>query len=968
MQIRIFLLLLCTTLAACASFPSCSRKSKKPKPPLSADFTADPLSGDAPLSVRFSDASTGSVTSWEWDFDGDDIVDSTEQNPTHAYSDAGTYSVSLRVTGSGGSDNEAKTDYITVTAPLASSIKVIDGLPRLYIKGKQTPLLGFYIYRDLYDTKYDNVTHFKKYIDRAAEYGFTFVAFSIMWQAADLDETKPASPEEAASRIDWPVIDGIFDYAENKGVYLLPLFQYSHCTWWWHLDPELQGPEYTMRNQDGGQMDPLICSMDRMPAFCNPTWWKYLDAMLTFMVNRYKDRPALLGWLLAHGMSVENNYPGSSDGSGYGTLKMYDYCDFTVGEFRNWLRSRYGSDVNALRTAWGEPAVTFDDAQAAPPEVKQSNLLLLYQFSNSPGDTRRKFLDWQQFRLEQKKKERDHAARLIKSLDPEHILLADPGGSPFGCNIFDATAYSLPIDYYDYASNPDIDGAYLCPGVTNTSWNDKLMPSILHLMVRYFHSRGKAAFVQFENWDLQGDETRQLITELWNYHAWAYFLASLGCGVTWATGYPELIPGQDWYQAEFDPAELAEIARCAYLVQSVPRQSAPKPGIAFVDSPDLSMTDYYQLVPLEGADLGTKGFDVLYSAVSLSSCGLHFDILTDNDITANPQILNNYKAIALLDIFRMNGQLKDALVQFRQQDGGLALIGKTGVYDEFGGEDLSILKNLLGLSGSVTLQSNIFLIGKWTFAASGPGGLISGFENKQADTWNTFYIPKFDYGAEGFNVLAKLDDDPSTATAGCKDNVVFWFPKTYIADSTILPKFFTNLYDYYNIGYDSVPAGIFCSGTNYKFLISGVAVSSDLVFDLVSNGCETTSDYAVFDISTLTKIADVTPSAGKLSVNISLAANEPKLVALIKRPDNPFFLGGEWCALTSTKWDGSKLQLDLRARVGAEAKAAIDLAGKTAGSITINGGDVTNESVESGVLVISFTPAAKEVSVLVEIE
>jgi hypothetical protein len=829
-------------------------------------------------------------------------------------------------------------------------------------------MLGFYIYRDLYDPNHDNVAHIKQYIDLAAEYGFTFVAFSIMWQAADVDETKPASPEEAAGRIDWTVIDAIFDYAQSKGIFLMPLFQYSHCTWWWHLDPDLQGPEFTMHNQDGEQMDPSVNSMDRMPAFCNPTWWEYLDAMLTFMVNRYKERPALLGWLLAHGMSVENNYPGSSDGSGYGTVKMYDYCDFTIDEFRNWLRSRYGDDVDALRATWGDPAVTFDDARAAPPEPKQSDLMQLYGFSNSPGDTRREFLDWQQFRLEMKKKERDHAASLIKSLDPEHILFADPGGIPFGCRIFDSAAYSLPIDYYDYASSPDIDGVYLCPGITNTSWNDKFLPSILHNFVRYFHSRGKATFVQFENWDLQGDDTRQLTTELWNYHAWAFFIGSLGGGLTWATGYPELVPGQEWYQAEYDPVELAEIARGAYLVQSVPKQTAPDLKIAVIDSPDLVMTDYYQLVPVEGADLVPKGMDLLYGTLSLSSYGPHFDILTDNEITANPQILNKYDAVALLDITRISGQLQDALVAFRQQGGGLTLIGKTGVFDEFGTEDLSILKNLLGLSGSVSMQSNIFLIGKWTFAASDPGGLIDGLESIQADTWNTFYVPIFDYPAEGFNVLGKLDDAPSVATVGYKDNVVFWFPKMFIEGTTILPKFFNNLYNYYDIGYDSVPTGIFCSGTNYKFLISSVAANSDIVFDLESNGCETASDYAVFDISTMTKLADMTPSAGRLTVNISLSANEPRLVALIERTDHPFFLGGQWCALTRTQWDGSKLQLDLRARVGAGARVAIDLAGNSAGSITIDGGTVTDETVESGVLMISYTPAEKEVSVLVEIE
>ncbi len=80
-----------------------------------ANFTASPTSGCAPLTVNFTDQSTGDITSWSWDF-GDGTT-STEQNPTHTYNSAGTYTVSLTVTGPGGSDTETKVDYITVSEP-----------------------------------------------------------------------------------------------------------------------------------------------------------------------------------------------------------------------------------------------------------------------------------------------------------------------------------------------------------------------------------------------------------------------------------------------------------------------------------------------------------------------------------------------------------------------------------------------------------------------------------------------------------------------------------------------------------------------------------------------------------------------------------------------------------------------------------------------------------------------------------
>ncbi len=82
-----------------------------------AAFTADPLSGTAPLTVQFIDQSTGDdITSWAWDVDNDGTVDYTTQNATHTFMAAGTYTVNLTVTNNEGSDYEVKVDYITVTS------------------------------------------------------------------------------------------------------------------------------------------------------------------------------------------------------------------------------------------------------------------------------------------------------------------------------------------------------------------------------------------------------------------------------------------------------------------------------------------------------------------------------------------------------------------------------------------------------------------------------------------------------------------------------------------------------------------------------------------------------------------------------------------------------------------------------------------------------------------------------------
>lgn len=82
-------------------------------PPLDANFSATPTSGAAPLTVNFTDQSTGTVDSWNWSFG--DGLNSNEQNPSHTYNDSGSYTVILTVTGPDDSDTETKTDYIKVS-------------------------------------------------------------------------------------------------------------------------------------------------------------------------------------------------------------------------------------------------------------------------------------------------------------------------------------------------------------------------------------------------------------------------------------------------------------------------------------------------------------------------------------------------------------------------------------------------------------------------------------------------------------------------------------------------------------------------------------------------------------------------------------------------------------------------------------------------------------------------------------
>ncbi|HVP95346.1 MAG TPA: PKD domain-containing protein [Methanoregulaceae archaeon] len=79
-----------------------------------AHFTANPQSGSIPLTVAFTDTSTGYPTSWQWNF-GDGST-STLPNPLHTYSNAGSYTVGMTVSNSAGSSSASNT-ILATTGP-----------------------------------------------------------------------------------------------------------------------------------------------------------------------------------------------------------------------------------------------------------------------------------------------------------------------------------------------------------------------------------------------------------------------------------------------------------------------------------------------------------------------------------------------------------------------------------------------------------------------------------------------------------------------------------------------------------------------------------------------------------------------------------------------------------------------------------------------------------------------------------
>ncbi|HUJ72956.1 MAG TPA: PKD domain-containing protein, partial [Verrucomicrobiae bacterium] len=85
-----------------------------------ASFTGSPTNGVVPLTVTFTDTSSGGATNWSWDFGDGGTTNVTTNVVQYTYNAAGVYSVSETVGAPGGSSAITNVNYITAFTPLVA--------------------------------------------------------------------------------------------------------------------------------------------------------------------------------------------------------------------------------------------------------------------------------------------------------------------------------------------------------------------------------------------------------------------------------------------------------------------------------------------------------------------------------------------------------------------------------------------------------------------------------------------------------------------------------------------------------------------------------------------------------------------------------------------------------------------------------------------------------------------------------
>jgi PKD repeat protein len=115
-----------------------TRASATPAAPAAGSVTSTVTNGFSPLTVVFTNTATGSITNWVWNFgNGTIITNTTGGNVTNTFAAGGSYTVTLIVSGPGGSSTNTVANYIVASS--TPTIKTTFSGSNLMINGTNCP-------------------------------------------------------------------------------------------------------------------------------------------------------------------------------------------------------------------------------------------------------------------------------------------------------------------------------------------------------------------------------------------------------------------------------------------------------------------------------------------------------------------------------------------------------------------------------------------------------------------------------------------------------------------------------------------------------------------------------------------------------------------------------------------------------------------------------------------------------------
>lgn len=829
----------------------------------------------------------------------------------------------------------------------------IDGTPTVVVSGTDIPMVGLHVYNVSNITGYVPYTsslwvpYMQDMVDRVYSSGLSYLGFSGIGLGTYQGPAYPTTfTLTIESNWDLDKIDDLFDYAAQRGVYLLPTINASKMISWWVQAPSTHG--------DMVHLDSNGKLWQSTASFNNPEYWATADPLFVAIIRRYRDHPALLGWDVRIGEG-ENNYPPPYVMDPFNPPTTWcDYSTYAHERFQAWLRERYDNDVDLLRAAWVSPTVYFTSAMIPKPmdSITPATRTEVLPYINSSADARPEFRDWLKFRLDEKYAETEHFVNLFHTNDPNHIIV---------------NAASVPhSDSSPRTGRQDGERAYRAPVPDVLIYH----PRIAHEDDEPVFNTSRANIYHSDQYAVQSgkltiwanEETSEVsegydVDNIWRLASFDIMHAALGQGDGWTTGDDD---DPDNLMPTWSPAERAEMRRLA-PIHSAPDLRVPQPKIAIL-SDDFNDGFNY---PLSGsfASQYSRDTDRRNFAQSLFEHGLTYDLLTVRDVISYPERLRNYDAVLVMNLSRLTTTVAYELDQYRDDGGGLFIAGVTGRMNAFGRPNTEALEILLDVSITGWISQEM-QIDSWEFDATDP---LVGPLYTTIVTDNVYYIPVLPIGH--FTEVAHLAGALKAPVVGYRGKTVFWFPRLTLGDDADLIQFQKNLWAFFGVQKDGIAAGsVEVTGGNYRSVFAPTAGTVDVALD----DSISTTGALVWDWNGMRFIDnvpadpsprltfDIQPNTGHF-MGLTPLTNEVQFVAL-----SGGFLGPTWDDVAENKYSVGVYH----ARPGQSVKVVFYLGDWSVKGVSVSGGVLTEAGLDpSGeAYVATVSPLDERLTITLEYE
>jgi hypothetical protein len=826
------------------------------------------------------------------------------------------------------------------------------GAPRVWVddlsspRGTEVSMVGLHVYNVSNITSYVPygtpawLPFMQQHVTRVVESGLSYLGFGGVGANLYIGDPYP-TPVTLTNPLNWDLdqLDQLLDFAAHRGVYILPTINASRAPSWWYASPAA--------HQDMIQLDNKGTRWEPTASFNNPEYWAAIDPILAHIVARYREHPALLGWDVRVGEG-ENNYPPPYVIDPHNPPDTWcDYSPFAEQKFQDWLTDRYGDD-EALQQAWMTDSVTLADAAIPQPlgGISPSSPSEMVPYLNGSADTRPQVRDWLVFRLDEKWAETDHFVQLFRGLDPKHIVLNDPAYHPLP----EADPRSGRHDGDRAYRSSHLDAVIHHPRISDTDVEDSFNTQRSTLYASDLYALGSGKLAMWVNEETSEVHTGVDQDNIWRMDSVAILHAAAGQGDGWVTG-DDKDPRNEL--PSWSATERAEMRRLSPIF-SAPDLRAPQPKIAILADDFHEGFNY----PLEGQVAFTLGrhADRARFVHNLFQNGLDYTYLTTGDVLAEPSRLQDYQAVLVMNLQRLEVAVAEELDAYRDGGGGLFIAGVTGTSDEYGLPDTTALSTLLDatVTGFITGETEI---ASWQFDQVDP---LTDYLLSAAVSDNLYYIPVLTPGS-GYTELAHLSTGGGEPVVGYQGNTVFWFPRLSIDDSDQI-QFQRNLWDFFDVEpVASASISVEASGGSYKSIFTPAPVTVSVALD------DGPTSVLVWDWNRMELVDVVAPVSGR-QASLRTSDNASYLLGVTQRSHKVQLVALSGGSLGEVAYDvpGQSMAVGVyHTAPGQPVNLAFYLGGSTVGGLWVSRATVTDRGLDptGRVYLVTVAPLEKRLTV-----